>query len=151
MPELRKIFRLAKPRDLHQLNRISYASKSFWDYPEEWLNKWKSDLEVSQRDIEEQNILVAIIEDRIIGFCQIKEEINKFEINHLWILPRHMGQGIGRELLNAAIDTLTSGTKQIEVLADPNAEAFYQKQGFVTFSKVESYPKGRYLPLMRKQ
>ena len=30
------------------------------------------------------------------------------------------------------------------------AEAFYASQGFETFDKTESFPKGRFLPVMKK-
>lgn len=61
-----------------------------------------------------------------------------------------MGKGLGRRLLEAALPLAVKEPKPIIVESDPNAEAFYAKLGFVTFDRIESYPPGRYLPVMRK-
>ena len=46
-------------------------------------------------------------------------------------------------------DEVVNEPKEIIVESDPNAEAFYTSQGFETFDKIESFPKGRFLPVMR--
>ena len=108
------------------------------------------DLTISAEKFDEQSILLAEQDDQIIGFCAIKEAPEQFEILHLWLLPQHIGKGYGKQLLHETLHALTSKNKPIIVEADPNAEAFYSSQGFVTFDKIESYPKGRFLPVMRK-
>ena len=69
------------------------------------------------------------------------EHSKEYEILHLWLLPEYIGKGYGKKLLR----------KVIILTADPNAESFYQKQGFRTYSRVESYPKGRFLPMMMRK
>ena len=89
-------------------------------------------------------------EGTIIGFCSVKDQGQQYEVIHLWLLPEFIGKGFGHTLLKEALTAFILEPKPIWVLADPNAESFYKKQGFNTFKKVESFPKGRYLPLMKK-
>ena len=64
-------------------------------------------------------------------------------------MPETIGKGLGKALLLASLGRVVRKDLPILVEADPNAEAFYKKQGFVTYDKKESFPKGRYLPLMK--
>jgi predicted GNAT family N-acyltransferase len=66
------------------------------------------------------------------------------------MLPEYIGMGLGKQLLAESIRAFVKEEKEIIVKADSNAEPFYRSQGFVTFDQVESFPKGRYLPVMRR-
>lgn len=123
-----------------------------WKYPEEWMEKWRADLILTQEDFSEQSTFKIKNESGvIIGFCSIKEHPNEYEIVHLWIKPAYIGKGYGKHLLNEAIkQVVILKEKPIVVEAEPNAEIFYSNQGFKTFSKKESYPSGRFLPLMKR-
>lgn len=143
-------FRFAKKADLPELNRISLASKKYWGYPDEWLEHWKKDLEITTTHLQEQYALLAEIEDRIIGFVCISGNEDHYEITHLWISPEHIGKGYGRSLLRQALNEYCKDSRPVLVTADPNAEAFYRKQGFQTVGQEESYPPGRMLPVMKK-
>ncbi|MDW7691852.1 GNAT family N-acetyltransferase [Flammeovirgaceae bacterium SG7u.111] len=143
--------RKAVLEDLPVLNRISVTAKKHWGYPNEWIERWLDDLTLTPTDLEEQSILVAENREGSLGFCAIKEEAEYVEINHLWILPEFIGKGFGKRLLEAALQKFSSSQKPIQVVADPNAALFYQKQGFVTFKQIESFPKGRFLPVMEKR
>lgn len=143
-------FRRPTPSDLPILNHISYTSKSYWGYPKEWLERWAPDLKLSSEQLDKHSVLVAETEKAIIGFCVVDEDANYYEVLHLWVLPEFIGRGYGKRLLQQALDSFTKADKPIRVEADPNAEAFYARQGFITFDQVESYPPGRFLPVMRK-
>lgn len=143
-------FRQAQPNDLPLLNHISVKSKKNWGYPDEWIDKWKPDLTIEERDLVEKTITVGVVEGNVVGFCVVKEEEENYEILHLWLLPEFIGKGFGSQLLEAGLQQIISEEKPILVEADPNAEAFYRRQGFVTFDKSESYPPGRFLPVMKK-
>ena len=60
-----------------------------------------------------------------------------------------MGKGFGKVLLQHSLKEVVKKEKDIIVVADPNAETFYVKQGFVTYDQIESLPKGRFLPVMK--
>lgn len=143
-------FREATIKDLSRLNQISVASKAHWGYPKEWMEHWMDDLILTEAEVNSYGIMVLELLSEIIGFCAIVEEAGYYEVMHLWLLPNHIGKGYGKVLLDTSIAKFVSKKKPIWTLADPNAELFYTKQGFVTFDKRESFPKGRFLPLMRK-
>ena len=142
-------FRPAEIKDIEVLNQISLASKRYWNYPEEWIQRWKNDLSIKESDLIDLVILVVTINDELKGFCAIREGDSYYEVEHLWLLPETIGKGLGKALLLTSLERVVSQNLPILVEADPNAEAFYKKQGFVTYDKKESFPKGRYLPLMK--
>ena len=135
--------------DLPLLNHISVTSKGYWGYPEAWIKAWMQDLILAPSDLSIMETLVMEFEGKIIGFCSVKDQGQQYEVLHLWVLPEFIGKGFGKVLLKEALTAFILEQKPIWVLADPNSESFYKKQGFVTFDKVESFPKGRYLPLMK--
>ena len=143
-------FRVAKPNDINTLNTISIKSKGYWGYPSSWIEHWKNDLTLDEAQLLTQHVLVIEVDSKIIGFSSITENEQTFEILHLWVLPEYIGKGYGKKLLEKIIDSFVNQNKPIIVEADPNAEPFYKSQGFTTFDKVESFPKGRFLPIMRK-
>lgn len=143
-------FRAASCDDLIALNAISRASKQYWGYPDEWIAAWREDLTLTEAQLEQQCVLLAELDGQPVGFCAILENELVFEIMHLWLLPAYIGRGYGKQLLDAALATCTRADKPITVVADPNAAPFYQKQGFQTVDRMESKPKGRYLPVMKK-
>jgi len=136
--------------DLEVLNEISFTAKAFWNYPKEWLDLWKDDMKLTFDDITQQHVYKLIQDHNIIGFCAIFESADHYEIEHLWILPSAIGKGYGRYLMDYCLKEVIKKDKPVLVVADPNAEGFYQKQGFKTYAQKESLPKGRFLPLMRK-
>jgi len=136
--------------EIEILNKISIASKAYWGYPREWMEKWHDELILKPSDFENHTIFKIEEEGRIIGFCVMTEHPNTYEILHLWVLPDFIGKGYGKQLLYETIKQVVTKNKPIIVVADPNAEPFYASQGFVTFDRVESEPKGRFLPVMRR-
>ncbi|MEM8568400.1 MAG: GNAT family N-acetyltransferase [Bacteroidota bacterium] len=144
------LFRKPHIEDLKTLNAISIKSKQYWGYPMAWVEKWKNELTLDDHKLKEQNILLVEVDSKVIGFCSIVEKPENYEILHLWILPDHIGKGIGKKLLSESINSFTYDTRPIIVEADPNAEPFYRSQGFITFEKIESFPPGRFLPVMKR-
>ncbi len=142
--------RKATLKDISELNRISITSKKHWGYPDEWIENWLDELTLTPEKFVRQNILVGELNSEIIGFCSIAEHDKEYEILHLWLLPQFIGQGYGKKILTRTMDEFVTCDKPIIVEADPNAEPFYKSLGFETFDKVESLPKGRFLPVMKK-
>ena len=142
-------FRKASLIDLSKLNEISLSSKRYWGYPEKWIEHWADDLTITEKHLHDQKIIVLELESLVIGYCSIADQGNHYEVMHLWVIPEYIGNGYGKALLMEALHNYIVVNKPILVTADPNSEAFYQKQGFVTFQKVESFPPGRFLPLMK--
>ena len=141
----------ATAADVPALNPISYAAKAHWGYPAEWMERWRPELELTAASFTEMQVFKLLLAGAPIGWCAVVETPEHYEVEHLWILPGQMGNGYGKLLLNEALAHTVQPGKPILVLSDPNAEGFYQHQGFVTFEQQESYPPGRFLPLMRME
>ena len=69
------------------------------------------------------------VEDAAVGFVIVKEYWN---LSHLFVLPRHQGRGIGRHLLEAAIQACRdkSPRGKIQLNSSSNAADFYAARGF---------------------
>ena len=139
----------AKVYDLPILNQISVASKMHWNYPIEWLHQWIDTLRMDKEYLA-NNHVYKLKTDRIIGFCAISVLSGNPEITHLWILPEYIGKGYGKYLLMETMKTVIKEKSEVYVEADPYAEKFYENMGFKTYDQKESYPKGRFLPLMKR-
>lgn len=140
----------AQPEDAQELSEISMLAKAYWQYPREWLARWKEELTITPEYTEQHHVCTIRGADQIVGFCALEKHPDFFEVAHLWVRPLFMGKGLGKKLLHHTLAAMAPGT-EVRVVADPHAEIFYQKQGFVTYDQVESYPSGRFLPLMKKQ
>ena len=113
------------------------------------MERWKPDLELRKVDLDQQQILVLSDAEQPIGFSAIEDLSEHIEVHHLWLLPTHIGKGLGKRLLQQSLTKAFELGKPIIVDADPNAEGFYTNFGFITFEQVPSYPPGRFLPRMR--
>ena len=140
----------AMPYDLPVLNKISVESKMHWGYPLDWLQNWVETLRITRKFLE-QNFVYKISTDRIIGFCAIVKSQEGYEVVHLWISPKYIGKGYGKKLLLETLQMVITEKSEVFVESDPNSEMFYQSQGFTTFGQKESYPKGRFLPVMKRE
>jgi GNAT superfamily N-acetyltransferase len=138
----------ATPEDSPTLSSIALEAKAYWGYPQEWLELWKPDITISPEMIEAHDCFKVVSGNTIIGFTLIMAEKGGFEIEHCWILPKYIGKGYGGKLLRYALSQPQYQRKHFGVLADPNAEAFYEKFGFKKIKDVPGKPEGRTLPWM---
>ena len=82
------------------------------------------------------NILVAKEEDRVIGFVGYgqhgPEAPDTGEVFALYVLPEYQGMGVGRQLLEAAVDKLSACPHLClwAVKGNERAIRFYEKNGF---------------------
>lgn len=156
-PQQFHIHQLETPmeQDARALSRISRASKAHWGYPEEWLNLWRADLEVSTDYLRQHHTFVIRLhtDQSFIGFCILSEEgSHLLWVEHLWVLPEYIGRGLGSALLQTALTAcIRSEHQAVKVIADPNAAPFYAAKGFVTVDEHPSQPGDRKLPVMEKR
>ena len=80
------------------------------------------------------NILVAMDGDRVVGFVGYgqSEEADTGEVFALYVLPEYHGTGVGRQLMDAALEKLASYPHICLWLVKGNGRAlrFYEKCGF---------------------
>lgn len=144
--------RKAKIGDAEMLSQIAFAAKSFWNYPESWLEIWKDSLTITPEFIESNEVYLAESDEKILGFYALILDGEKVQLEHLWISPENIGGGIGKKLMADAIEKAKLlGANFMEIESEPNAENFYRKQGAVKIGESKSEIEGheRILPIMR--
>lgn len=139
-------FRSADFEEAAALTEIALAAKRHWGYPENWLEAWREDLTITPDFIKRSEVFAAIESDKPIGFYALVTSEGITELDHLWVLPEWIGQGVGRRLLAHALDRAAAlNITTVEIVSDPNAEAFYLKAGArkigEVFSSIEGQPR----------
>ena len=133
-----------------ELTAIAFAAKRYWGYPEEWIDLWADELTISEEYISANDVFSASHAGRIVGWLAVSQKAQDCWLDHCWVVPEEVGQGIGKQLVAwAFVYAAEAGSPMLKVIADPNAEAFYQKQGFLRVGDYPSVPAGRMLPLMQ--
>ncbi len=144
--------RRGRAADAPRLSEVAYAAKQHWGYPARWLEIWREQLTVSPGYVESHLLWVAEYGQRIVGFgAVIALAAEAYSLEHLWVDPGAMGQGVGRALLEHVIETLeAAGAQRLQIECDPHAEAFYRHMGAkrVGESVYELEGQPRRLPLL---
>ena len=144
--------RRARPDEAAVLTGIAHAAKRHWGYPENWIQHWKDDLTITAEFIEQNEVFVALVEEEIAGCCAIVNLESAAELEHMWIRPDHMGQGVGRALFDHAREKAADlQVPELELSADPHAEGFYRHLGATRIGEVQADMEGqsRVLPRMK--
>ncbi|MFK8101407.1 MAG: GNAT family N-acetyltransferase [Saprospiraceae bacterium] len=142
----------AIPSDHFRLSEIAFAAKAYWAYPPELLEQWKPNLTIAPAYIR-QNQLFKVInaETQILGFVALEKATPNLHLEHCWVDPTYIGQGLGRALLTKVFEVASAQSAlKVTVVSDPYATTFYEKFGFIKTGEIESTPKGRFLPEMEK-
>ncbi len=98
------------------------------------------------------HLWVAENDAGIVGMCLARKHDQHHHVQALYVLPAYQGQGIGKRLLQAALDWLGAQPITLHVAAyNDNAIAFYQKMGFVlgpapAESELARLPSGAVIP-----
>jgi len=133
------IIRPASPEEAAALTQIAHEAKRHWGYPEHWIQHWQEDLTISSDFISNHQVYVAEREGEIIGFYALVVGDQRAELEHMWVAPKDIGTGVGKELFIHAMQTAAGeNVSGVEILADPNAAAFYQKMGARQIGEVSS-------------
>lgn len=142
--------RHALPTEAETLTQISFASKRFWNYPESYFLTWKEELTITPEYIVKNQVLVAERSGNLLGYYSLVDIDQDYQsgnlfipkghwLEHLFVLPEAMGQGIGRRLTQHAIDhCIGMGWDSLFILADPNARGFYDKMGAIYLRETPS-------------
>ena len=160
----------AKPSDADEIRQVQQPT---WlaTYPNAELGITKEDIEarfhtrseeaIKRRHTQQQKInsdplvhlWVAKEAERIVGFCLAKKEGPQNRIQAIYVLPEYQGTGIGKLLLQTALDWLGIQQEIVLNVASYNHQAitFYKKFGFVpsgrpAHSGVTKLPSGVVIP-----
>lgn len=124
------LYRRAQPADAPRLTEIAFAAKRYWGYPERWIVIWREKLIITAEYIQTHHVYAVNREGLIAGFYGLVVSDSEAELDHLWVDPPNIRQGIGRGLVEHACQTAGKlGAERLEIVADPNAEGFYRRMG----------------------
>ena len=147
-PEIRR----AKPDEADELTLLAHAAKRHWNYPEKWIEHWKDDLTITPDFIAGNEVYVAMVDGTIAGCCALVVGDELAELEHMWIDPQQMGEGVGRALFQHTKERARElGLPELELSADPHAEGFYARMGAKRIGEIQAYMDGqeRVLPRMK--
>jgi maltose O-acetyltransferase len=149
----------ASPDDSSELRAISFAAKRVWNYPDSYFEVWKNELTITPDYIQKNIVNVAEYEGETLGYYSIVQVEQDFWagqvfvraghwLEHIFIKPRVIKQGIGTELIRHAEEACKElGLKQIYIFSDPNAKGFYEKIGAKYLGESPSSIEGRTVSL----
>lgn len=141
----------ARSNQAETLTNIAFAAKRHWGYPEQWIQHWSAVLTITPEFIQRNETYVAFLDHQPVGFAAISLKEEKASLEHLWVLPEHMGKGIGTSLFSQVLCRCKElDARFLEIESDPHAQGFYEHRGAKkvgeVVGKVDGHP--RALPLL---
>ncbi len=122
--------RKAGTEDVDALTGIAHSAKRYWGYPDHWIEHWKDQLTITTDFVSANQVFLAEDEGHALGFYALVIRGDKAELDHLWVDPKHIGAGVGKNLfLHAMQNASRQNVTTVEICSDPNAEGFYRKMG----------------------
>jgi len=130
------------------LAALSFRSKAHWGYTPEFMESIRSFLDPSSY-IADWPVYLAEDNGEIAGFYGFRRNQGEVFLHDLFIEPKWIGQGVGKQLWQHALQTASDeqyGKFLIE--SDPFAEEFYIKMGAKRIGEIVSPGSHRALPLL---
>ena len=128
-----QLIREAVPKEAEILSDLAIRSKAYWGYSAEFMSACKEELSVSSDNIVNADYYCFLVEKEfcVIGFYSLESlSTSVVELEALFVEPCHIGTGIGKVLINHAIERAKKiGANTMIIQADPNAKSFYLKAG----------------------
>lgn len=133
-----------------ELTELAFSSKKHWNYSDEQIMAWSSGLTITPEFIAQYLVFRFEVSGKLAAFYALATRgENEFELEHCWVSPGHIGQGIGRMIFDHIKQQMTrAGVKTLRIVSDPNARGFYEKIGAVYQGEHLSPVSGRYLPAL---
>ena len=146
--------RRALPEEAAAISDLTIRSKAHWGYDADFMDSCRAELTYSMQDIEADRyeFFVCCHESDLVGFHALDFDNPRMaELEALFVEPKYIGHGIGRALLEHAIEhARTRGAGVLMIQGDPHAERFYLAAGARrTGSRESCSVPGRVLPLFR--
>jgi GNAT superfamily N-acetyltransferase len=141
-------FRRARPEDSDGLTELTIASKAHWGYDEAFMERARPDLVVTSEYLDANECWVADDDGQMIGWFSLVEIPEALLLDNFFLLPAHIGSGIGRRMWQQALDrAVARGAQRLTLEADPNAAGFYERMGAHRSASVTASSTGRELPV----
>lgn len=153
-PHVRFHIRAARVREADALTALILRSKAHWDYAPALLEAWRADLTLTAAMIASAPTYCAeeAATGTVAGVSHFYP-LNDAEVylDHLFVEPAAIGQGVGALLWRHAIAWATDqGARAVVLGADPHARPFYEHMGATVVGWIDSsVVPGRRNPRMR--
>lgn len=140
--------RRAEIREAMLLTDIAYRSEAYWGYDSVYMESFKSLYKVTEAFIRNNETFILEEDRRVVGFYGMEIGGEEASLEYLYIEPKAIGSGYGRQLWDHMVDNCKrKGIKEIELVTSPQAKEFYIKMGAVQVGEVASLViKGRIIP-----
>lgn len=140
------------PIEADILSEIAFSAKAHWGYSEHLMGMWKPQLTFPADYFIETEGWAAELDDNPVAFYTLEGKDGSAWIENLWVVPEHMGKGIGKQLfLDALSRSRSKGYQILRLEADPHAAGFYEKMGMYQVGEssrpIDEDP-SRVLPIM---
>lgn len=123
-------------------------AKAHWGYSDAQLEARQEDLRVLPTSA--RNTWVAEQDGVIVGFVELAAARPVGELDKLFVDPSAMGSGVGRALLERALDAARHrGLTALELDSDPQTAPFYLRMGAEQIGETPTADRDRALPRMR--
>lgn len=146
------VIRLARQAEADALTRLAHRSKAHWGYDEEFLRDCREELTISPAYVQDNAVFVAVTRGALAGLATLKQTggVGVVSLDHLYVEPSFIGQGIGKRLFNCAVEEAArQGFSRVLIESDPHAESFYLSMGAKRIGESPSPVRaGRLLPLL---
>jgi GNAT superfamily N-acetyltransferase len=127
--------REARPDEATALEALHRRSSDVWEEYRAQLAANRDAIEAPRRAIAGGRVRVAVdARGRLLGFSVVLPiRDNRCELDDLFVEPDSMGQGVGRMLVDDVVRRARgAGASHVDVIANPNAQGFYERLGFET-------------------
>jgi GNAT superfamily N-acetyltransferase len=150
---LKMRFRPALAEDHHALTELTIQSKASWGYEEAQIKTWLPDLTISPEYISKNEVFVLELEEKrpvIVGYYSFVEDSSgAIYLENMFLASDAIGKGNGKILMDHFFDQVRAlGKQKMTLHADPHAEGFYAKMGFIVTGKLATSIPCRFLPFM---
>lgn len=140
----------ANKTDAEKITELAIRSKDYWNYGAKQIEEWRDELTITSKYIDENQVYKLIATDELVGFYSFQPKNQKIvKLDFLFIDPLFIGKGYGKVLIIDFLQRIKKTEYEKIILdADPNAERFYEQNGFKVVGKLKSSIKDRFLPIM---
>ncbi|TNH43434.1 GNAT family N-acetyltransferase [Photorhabdus luminescens] len=134
---MRITIRLANTTEQIALEALQLRASLMWEEDRELLLANPHMIELPMKHIEAGYVYIAEQADVILGFCVVLPlSDGDAELDGLFVEPTFWHQGIGKQLVQIALNDLhIKGKISLQVLANLQAEGFYIALGFKRLGK----------------
>jgi predicted N-acetyltransferase YhbS len=125
--------RLAQPQERQALEDLQRRASLVYEAYRAALLAHPGAIELPLSQLQEGRVRVAEDAGQLLGFTAVlPRDAEVCDLDGLFVEPSHWKRGIGRALVQDAFAQARSqGIKTMEVIANPYAELFYARLGFV--------------------